>query len=194
MAPEEAHTRWVELHNHVTTQTAQAFVTSFLNRCIRAHTEHHIEDDAGEDVPVLDMGRVVVRYRHSTGRRLIAVDLEGTLWKRDMRIWLDEESKKAQKGVDAEVPEEVVEVLGKLAEDKRNEVWLLSGFRVQGALQKIAEKVPSVGLVCVFFSHGSNASSNLLFLVVERKMGASSRRGKHALKMEIGLTWSRTLI
>ena len=47
-------------------------------------------------------------------------------------------------------PEEAVNVLGKLAEDPRNEVWLLSGLRVDGVLERFRAKVPKVGIVYVF--------------------------------------------
>lgn len=60
MPEEEAHSRWEDLHNHVTTQTAQTFVTTFLNRCVRAHTEHQIHD-APDVVPSLDLARVLPR-------------------------------------------------------------------------------------------------------------------------------------
>ena len=52
--------------------------------------------------------------------------------------------------VKLKLPEEVEEaigVLGKLAEDRKNEVWLLSGLRVKGVLEAVAERVPKVGIV-----------------------------------------------
>ena len=79
------------------------------------------------------------------------VDFEGTLWMRDL----------TKKGVldlvgavgpggERELPKEVeeaVNVLAKLADDRKNEVWLLSGLRVKGVLEAVAEKVPKVGIV-----------------------------------------------
>lgn len=44
-------------------------------------------------------------------------------------------------------PEEVLNVLERLVEDKRNEVWLLSGLRVGGVLQRVAERLPGLGIV-----------------------------------------------
>ena len=82
------------------------------------------------------------------------VDFEGTLWRRDLtqRGVLD-----MLGGVDAggeqtelklpEKVEEAIGVLGKLAEDRRNEVWLLSGLRAKGVLEAVAERVPKVGIV-----------------------------------------------
>ena len=47
-----------DLHNHVVTQTAQAFVTSF--RCLRANTEHTAQTDLVM-VPVVNMGCLLPR-------------------------------------------------------------------------------------------------------------------------------------
>ncbi|KAF8809892.1 alpha,alpha-trehalose-phosphate synthase [Phlegmacium glaucopus] len=140
MSDEEARSRWEDLHNHVITQTAQAFVTTFLNRCVRAHTEHMQDDSIS--VPPLEVSRVSPRYKHSR-KRLVLVDFEGTLWSRDL-------SRAGLVGMaqgEYVFPEEAVNALGKLAEDARNEVWLLSGLRVDGVLEKVREKVPKVGIV-----------------------------------------------
>lgn len=138
-----------DLHNHVTTQTAQAFVMSFLNRCLRAHNE---DLALNVDVPVFDVARVLPRYRHSR-TRLILVDFEGTLWRRDLsRDGLARmEEDYAVKGgkCKVEVPEDVLRVLEKLVEDRKNEVWLLSGLRVKGVLERIAERIPRLGIVYV---------------------------------------------
>ena len=82
MSDEEARSRWEvrvyiaasiiayifnlsknqDLHNHVITQIAQAFVTTFLNRCVRAHIDHMQDDSIS--VPQLDLSRVLPRYKH----------------------------------------------------------------------------------------------------------------------------------
>ena len=133
-----------DLHNHVITQTAQAFVTGFLNRCVRAHIDHMQDDSIS--VPPLELSRVLPRYKHSR-KRLILVDFEGTLWIRDL-------SRAGLVGMakgEYVFPEDVVNVLKKLAEDSRNEVWLLSGLRIDGVLERFREKVPKVGIVYVLF-------------------------------------------
>ncbi|KAJ3568203.1 hypothetical protein NP233_g5869 [Leucocoprinus birnbaumii] len=140
MHSEESKSRWTELHNHVTTQTAQAFVNSFLSRVIRAHSEHYLDDI--EDVPALDLTRVLPRYRHSH-RRLILVDFEGTLWRRD----LTRRGLQAYLEGDFKIPEAPLEALKNLSEDKRNDVWLLSGLPVKDVLERVAEKVPGIGIV-----------------------------------------------
>ena len=102
--------------------------------------------DDSNHVPPLEISRVMPRYKHSR-KRLILVDFEGTLWSRDL-------SSPGLVGMaqgDYVFPEEAVNILGNLAEDTRNEVWLLSGLRIDGVLEKVREKVPKVGIVYVFF-------------------------------------------
>ncbi|KAK7455868.1 Trehalose-6-P synthase/phosphatase complex subunit [Stygiomarasmius scandens] len=95
MGKEEARGRWEELSEHVETQTAQAFVRSFLGRCIRAAEEnrglgkgakgkrrHHHDDEDDDDerkeVEEVDPRKLKVKWRHAR-RRLVLVDWEGTL-------------------------------------------------------------------------------------------------------------------
>lgn len=136
MDDDEAAQRWEDLHNHVVTQSAQAFVTSFLVRCLRANIEH-MESDP-QSVSELDLSRIMPRYKHSQSRMLL-VDFEGTLWIR-------EPAALALRG-EFEPPQEAVDALNRLAEDPKNEVWLLSGLQVKGALEKIAALSPKVGIV-----------------------------------------------
>jgi trehalose 6-phosphate synthase complex regulatory subunit len=70
---------------------------------------------------------------------LLLIEFEGTLWQRNhSRASL----------LSPFVPEqEAIELLNKLAEDGRNEVWLLSGLPVSGVMEIVAEKVPEMGIV-----------------------------------------------
>ncbi|KAF8718268.1 hypothetical protein AX14_011953 [Amanita brunnescens Koide BX004] len=140
MTPEQMKTRWEELHGHVITQTAQAFVTSFLTRCIRAHTEHMLHDLS--EVPKFDTSLVIPRWKHSS-RRLLLVDFEGTLWKRDLT---KEGLAKVMRG-EAEIPEDALNLLKALTEIKNNEVWLLSGLQIKDVLDRVAERIPKLGIV-----------------------------------------------
>ncbi|KAF8063976.1 alpha,alpha-trehalose-phosphate synthase [Lyophyllum atratum] len=145
MSDEEALTRWEDLHNHVTTQTAQAFVTSFLNRTLRAHAEDLAPTNT--IVPSLDITRLLPSYRHSPSR-LILVDLEGVLWRRDLsREGLVRMEEDYKGGREVEVPGEVVGWLERLVGEGRNEVWVLSGLRVGGVLERLGERVPGLGIV-----------------------------------------------
>lgn len=152
MDDEEARARWRDLYAHVVTQTAQAFIQAFLTRCLRVHMEHEnaaqTEPDAdGADTdangegrrglaPVLDVQRILPRYRHAS-RRLLLVDFEGTLWARDS-IKMEQFP-----------PDAVVEVVEALVKDSRNEVWILSGLPrwEKSPLDVIRRKVPAAGLV-----------------------------------------------
>ncbi|KAF6744609.1 alpha,alpha-trehalose-phosphate synthase [Ephemerocybe angulata] len=163
MSPEEALSRWEDLHNHVTTQTAQSFITTFLNRTLRAHAAHLAalpsqnglggsESDhlTSESVPVFNLARMLPRYKHSV-KRMIIVDFEGTLWRRDLsREGMLERMLRGEKEwseEDPEWPRESVEVLRGLAEDRKNEVWVLSGLSRGGILGKLARVLPRVGVV-----------------------------------------------
>ena len=117
------------------TQTAQAFVTSLLTRCIRANSEH-LQTDVSA-VPKLDLARLLPRYKHSQ-QRLLLIEFERTLWQRDI-----------SRGVLSPfVPsQDLVDLLNKLADDGKNEVWLLSGLPVSGMMDVIAKKVPKIGIV-----------------------------------------------
>ncbi|KAI0033040.1 alpha-trehalose-phosphate synthase [Vararia minispora EC-137] len=133
MSDDEASRRWEDLHNHVITQTAQAFATSFLTRVLRTHLERA---QSGADVAALDPNVLVPRYRYSS-RRLILLDLEETLWDHDAI---------AARGAELCVPENALQVVKRLSEDSRNEVWLLSGFE-RKVLDSISAIAPQVGLV-----------------------------------------------
>lgn len=150
MSDEEATSRWEDLHSHVATQTAQAFVTSFLLRCIRANIEHlHYDTSSALPAalspssptpptkPTLDIARILPRYRHSQ-KRFLLFDLEGTLWIRDSKAILEARFVP---------PNEAIELLNKLADVKANEVWVLSGLPVKGAMEVLEKMAPKVGLV-----------------------------------------------
>lgn len=146
MPDDEAASRWQDLHSHVVTQTAQAFATSFLTRCLRAHVEHTSLAIESSLVPSLDLARLIPKYRHSPSR-LILLDFEGCVWVRDMSKQAIVQMVQEGKGPMVEPTEEAIKVLERLTEDVRNEVWVLSGLPIKGALEKVAERVPRVGIV-----------------------------------------------
>lgn len=133
MPEAEAKSRWEDLHSHVVAQSAQAFVTSFLQRCVRTNIEH-LHGDVLQ-IAALDVSRLLPGYRHSD-RRLLLIDFEGTLWTdRDPRA------------TTFNPPKEALDLVARLAKDMRNEVWLLSGLPVKGMMEKVAETVPGIGIV-----------------------------------------------
>ncbi|KAI0292362.1 alpha-trehalose-phosphate synthase [Multifurca ochricompacta] len=134
MDDDETFSRWDDLHNHVVTQTAQAFVTSFLTRCLRMNIEHQQGDAL---VASLDLALILPRYRHSQ-RRLLLIDFEDTLWQRDPR--------REHEGKGKGIPLDAIEVAKRLSEDNKNEVWLLSGLPVK-TLEEVAKEVPKIGFV-----------------------------------------------
>ncbi|KAH8101288.1 glycosyltransferase family 20-domain-containing protein [Cristinia sonorae] len=154
MSDDEALSRWEDLHNHVVTQSAQAFVTTFLLRCLRANLSH--QPDSLTVAP-LDVNLVLPRYKHSE-KRLILIDFEGTLWKRDFnvmrvmaKVTTADISSDAGLGLGGfkgwGIEEDSLNVLKKLSDDPKNEVWLLSGLQVKGVLEVVANELPKVGIV-----------------------------------------------
>jgi hypothetical protein len=123
-----------DLHKHVITQTAQAFVTTFLSRCLRVHREHLQRDP--HSIPLLSPHQILPLY-HFAPKRLILIDLEGTLLQQDPKSV-------REKGFVP--PDDVVELLKDLAKDERNHVWVLSGLPVKGGLEKLALTIPEIGL------------------------------------------------
>ncbi|KAI0752115.1 glycosyltransferase family 20-domain-containing protein [Fomes fomentarius] len=145
MSDEEATSRWEDLHNHVATQSAQAFVTSFLVRCLRSNIEHMQSADSADIAP-LDVARILPRYRHSQ-KRLLLIDFEGTIWQRDIRTIARNAGVSAGGSPDFDPPKEVLNLLNRLVDDPKNQVWLLSGLPTKGILDVVGEKVPSIGIV-----------------------------------------------
>ncbi|KAI5992787.1 hypothetical protein EDD15DRAFT_2368057 [Pisolithus albus] len=119
---EEAASHWQGLHNHVV--TAQAFVTSFLTQCLRERTENAPLSIDPLLVPPLDLPRLIPKDRHSP-TRLVFVDLEGCPWVRDTSKSTMIEMMRSGRGPMVEPPEATT----------------------QGALERLAERVPSVGIV-----------------------------------------------
>jgi len=98
----------------------------------------NIEHQQGDAlVASLDLALLLPRYRHSQ-RRLVLIDIEDTLWQRNPR--------RRPKGQGEDMPPEAIEVVKRLSEDSRNEVWLLSGLPVK-TLDPVAVQLPKVGFV-----------------------------------------------
>ena len=97
-----------------------------------------IEHQQGDAlVASLDLALLLPRYRHSQ-RRLLLIDFEDTLWQRHPRLEYE--------GQGQIIPQEAIEVVKRLSEVNKNEVWLLSGLPVK-ALDEVAKQVPRIGFV-----------------------------------------------
>ncbi|KAG8931861.1 hypothetical protein FRC01_000693 [Tulasnella sp. 417] len=139
ISDEEAASRWNDLHKHIVSQTAQAFVTSFLTRTLRAHAEH--TQRPFNTIPVLppltDESDLIQEFRNSK-QRLILLGIENTLVLHDPKTTRD---------LSFSVPQDVLDLLQKFSEDERNIIYLLSSRPVAGALEKVADALPYVGIV-----------------------------------------------
>ena len=128
-----------DLHRHVAAQTAQAFTNSFLTRVVRAYNDHQRGTDV-ESVALFDVSRVLTQYKYSA-KRLILLDLEDTLWTRKTSAGF------IKQGTPFTVPQEVLDLLNKLNDDSKNEIWVLSGLPIKDGMDQIANNVPGIGLM-----------------------------------------------
>ncbi|KAG9014096.1 hypothetical protein FRB90_005579 [Tulasnella sp. 427] len=139
ISDEEAESRWNDLHKHIVAQTAQAFVTSFLSRTLRAHAEHTQRPfDTIPSLPPLKNDSKIIQEFRSSHKRLILLGIENTLVQHDPRTTRD---------LSLVIPQNVLELLQKLSEDERNVIYLLSSRPVAGALEKVADALPYVGII-----------------------------------------------
>lgn len=128
-----------DLHRHVAAQTAQNFTNSFLTRTIRAYNDHQRGTDL-ESVALFDVSRVLTQYKYS-GKRLLLLDLEDTLWTRKTSAGF------IKQGTPFTIPQDVFDLLNKLNGDQKNEIWVLSGLPIKGGMDQIASNTPGVGLM-----------------------------------------------
>lgn len=135
MSEDEGRARWADLHRTVVTQTALQWITSLLSRLERAHIEQQRRDNTF--IPKLEVGQIVSEWRADQSR-LIMLDLEGSL--------LPESIVFLRKAQQLELPEQLVTTLTELAGDSKNSIYVFSSLS-SAFLDKIAEKVPRVGIV-----------------------------------------------
>jgi hypothetical protein len=148
-----------DLRRHVEAQSAQAFVTSFLSRCLRANSEHRQVDITS--IPNLDVSSILPRYQLAR-TRILLFDFEGTLWQRN--------TSKASLSQPFTPPEEPLRILNKLAEDG-NVIWLLSGLPVKGVMEKVAELAPGIGIMYVTTVNARNQNFLLMIMVLSAENG-----------------------
>lgn len=122
MPDEEDASHWQDLYNHVVTETAETFVTSFLPLRLHAHTEHASLSIDPSLVLHLDLPRPIPKYHHPT-TRLVFVDLEGCLWVRDMSKGAVMTMKSGREAM-FEPSEATMRALERTAGDPKNEIWV----------------------------------------------------------------------
>jgi trehalose-6-phosphatase len=83
---------------------------------------------------------VLPEYKYSS-KRLLLIDLEDTLWTRKTEGGI------IKQGTPFDVPQNVLDLLNRLAEDVKNEVWVLSGLPIASGMDRIAKQVPGIGLM-----------------------------------------------
>ncbi|KAJ3079031.1 hypothetical protein HK102_004070 [Quaeritorhiza haematococci] len=114
MSEEEKVARWRELRSYITTNTAQKYVTSFVNEVQRVHEE--LQETASTSIPLLPFDMVYDEYEKSN-KRLLFIDHDGTITPAAMGMASDD------------IDPKMIAILTRLVKDPRNIVYLMSGRR-----------------------------------------------------------------
>lgn len=134
MPDDERLARQTALYNYVTTHNVQSWTHAFLRRILDNLAAH----DHGQLTPTLDRVAMLKTYRNAN-RRLMMFDYDGTLTP-------------IVREPSAAIPtDKVLRTLKKLAADKRNQIWIVSG-RDQAFLEEWLGDIKELGLSA---EHGS---------------------------------------
>ncbi|KAK9460724.1 glycosyltransferase family 20-domain-containing protein [Lipomyces oligophaga] len=129
MSAEQKSNLEAKLYKHVTTHTVQSWVSNFLAGLVEVLSQY----DLSHMTPVLDRPLMLGSYQ-SAKRRLFMFDYDGTL------------TPIVQDPAAALPHPRVIDMLRKLCEDSKNQVWIISG-RDQAFLEKYLGSIsPRLGL------------------------------------------------
>ncbi|KAJ3125336.1 hypothetical protein HK098_000343 [Nowakowskiella sp. JEL0407] len=125
MSEEDKQYHWNELYNYITTtNTAQAWVDSFVNEVCKVHET--LQQHIASSLPPLPFTMVEHEYANA-GKRILFLDHDGTL-----------------APIGSPMANNIYEVLITLAADPKNVVYLMSG-RTKDSLE-VFRNIPNVGL------------------------------------------------
>ncbi|KAI8822643.1 glycosyltransferase family 20-domain-containing protein [Fimicolochytrium jonesii] len=134
MSEEEKAWRWKELYTHVVGNTAQTFVESFTSELIKAHEE--VARTVSTSIPPLPENLVLTEYAHSR-KRVFLLDQDGTI--------MNFNKHSSSTLLSSRIPtEHVTALVQKLASDRRNMVYIMSG-RCKSEMEDF-NGIPNVGL------------------------------------------------
>ena len=132
MGSEERERRWSKLMGIVEHNTAEHWLTSFLDRLSSVWNEHSRRDTLS--IPRLSVNELGVKYKVAKSR-LFMLDYEGTL---------------AAYGSPTSIvftsPQRTLDVLNDLIFDERNIVYVMSGRKPE-ELDRLFRRVPKLGLI-----------------------------------------------
>ncbi|KAI8057884.1 glycosyltransferase family 20-domain-containing protein [Syncephalis plumigaleata] len=131
MDEEERTIRWQELYRHVTTNTAQYWVESFIGEVNRTHCDFKRRKSVR--MPQMADGRLRAEYLMAK-KRLIFLDYDGTL-----------APFQKTPNISSPLPKCSEKLLERLTEDPNNHVFIVSG-RTTADLQEIFMNVSNVSL------------------------------------------------
>ena len=154
MPEDEKISRWRDLERHVWSQTAQHWCTGFLHALQREAVDVKTRPvqsprEGGEQdsdlPPRFDAGEAVTAFS-SSQKRLILLDLEGTLCSDDAISHKAADPGENNEVSSFELKPEVTACLNKLASNPRNMIYIMSG-RSSSSLEGLAQQLPSIGFV-----------------------------------------------
>ncbi|KAJ3017886.1 hypothetical protein HKX48_003301 [Thoreauomyces humboldtii] len=134
MSDEEKDFRWKELYSHVIGNTGQTYVETFTNELFKAHEE--VTRTVSTSIPALPEEVVLAEYVHSR-KRIFFLDQDGTI--------MNFNKHSSTTLLSSRIPTtHVVDVVRKLASDRRNIVYIMSG-RCKSEMEDFIG-LPNVGL------------------------------------------------
>ncbi|MCJ1381003.1 hypothetical protein MMC17_004112 [Xylographa soralifera] len=132
MSASERERRWSKLMNIVAHHTAEFWVTSFLEKLSKVHSEHSRRDTLS--IPRLSVHELAEKYKVAD-ERLFILDYEGTL---------------AAYGSSTSIvftsPQRTLDVLNNLLYDEKNIVYVMSSRKPE-EMDRLFRRVPKVGLI-----------------------------------------------
>ncbi|KAF9962765.1 hypothetical protein BGZ65_008050 [Modicella reniformis] len=127
MKDEEKVMRWNELRKHVCTNTAQFWADDFVSELIKVHGD--VQRRYSIHIPLLNMQAVLPQFQ-TAKRRLLLLDYDGTLLPYEWPSTVRSKGKTSS--------EDMLKVVGQLASDPRNVVYIMSG-RTRDSLDNMFE-------------------------------------------------------
>lgn len=152
MSEDEKISRWRDLERHVWSQTAQHWCTGFLHALQREAVDVKTRplhspgagEEAGSDLPPLFDADAAVKAFSTSQKRLILLDLEGTLCSDDAISHKSGAASDNNAVQDFELTDSVLKALDKLCGSSKNMIYIMSG-RSRSALESLASRFPAIG-------------------------------------------------
>ena len=132
MSSEDKEKRWSALKEIVTQQTAEHWLTSFLESLGKAWEQHSRQHTIS--IPRLSVNELTVKYKNAK-KRMFILDYEGTLAAHGSPLSIPYVS-----------PQRIINALNSLVDVRGNTVYVMSGQKPE-ELDNLFRRVPGLGLI-----------------------------------------------